>query len=186
MKVQAPLKKIAGTSFALLALLLSLPPAVSAMGSNEDYVIDRLEFNDASMVDVVRVLSELSGINIVTTVEASDEKVTVFLRDISIPDAIDTLCKISGLWYRKDSKTGVYRIMETDAYQKDLVVFKNDLLRVFPMRHYNVVAAARAIQSLFGNRVRMILDQRADDTGLGRQSGVGGMTTCSARSSTGS
>ena len=173
MKVQEQLKKIAVTSLTLLTLFFTQTLTASGMGTAQDYVIDRLEFNDAAMVDVVRVLSELSGVNIVTTVEASDKKVTVFLRDISIPDAIDTLCKISGLWYRKDSKTGVYRIMETDAYQKDLVVFKNDLLRVFPMRHYNVVSAARAIQNLFGNRVRMQLDPQADETGLGRNSGLG-------------
>jgi general secretion pathway protein D len=141
--------------------------AEAAKTEPNDYIIDQLEFHEARIVDVVRVLSELSGVNIVATEEASSKQVTVFLRNITVGDAVDTLCKIAGLWYREDPETGVFRIMETEAYQKDIVVFRNDVLRVFTLRHYNVVSAAYAIENLFGDRVELRLDRRPDETGLG-------------------
>ena len=158
------------TGRSLLIVLLALSAAsdtLSATNEGGDYIIDQIEFRNAKMSDAVRLLSELSGINIVVSESAAKEEVTLFLRDMSVRSAIDTLCKVTGLWYREDAQTGVYRIMEAKEYQKDIVVFKNDVLKVFTLRHYNVVSAAYAIQNLFGDRVRLQLDRQPDETGLG-------------------
>ena len=101
------------------------------------------------------------------TEEAASKQVTVFLRNLTFGDAVDPLCKIAELWYREDPETGVFRIMETEAYHKDIVVFRNDVLRVFTLRHDNVVSAGYAIKNLFGDRVELRLDRRPDETGLG-------------------
>ena len=163
----------------LFIVVLAISTAGNAMSATQekgsDYLINQVEFRNAKMSDAVRLLSELSGINIVVSETAAKEEVTLFLRDMTVESAIDTLCKVTGLWYREDSQTGVYRIMEAKEYQKDIVVFKNDVLKVFTLRHYNVVSAAYAIQNLFGNRVRLQLDRQPDETGLGGGGGMMGM-----------
>lgn len=68
-------------------------------------------------------------------------------------EAIETLAKVAGLWYREDEETGVIRIMTTEEYQKDLVVFREDIIKVFTLLHPNATSVATAIQDLFGTRV---------------------------------
>lgn len=155
----------------LVLLLVMMSTAVMAAKDVGQYQLENLEFKDADMVDAVRVISELSGANVVTTQQAAVRKVTVFLRQVTVEQAIDTLCKITGLWYRKDPKTAVFRIMETEEYQQDIVVFRNDKTRVFTLRHHNVVSASRAIENLFGDRVELTLDSQNGSSGLGGFSG---------------
>jgi len=128
-------------------------------------------------VDAVRIISEMSGANIVTTNEAANKLVTIFLRAVTVQEAVDTICKVTGLWYRKDSKTGVIRVMDAEEYQRDIVVFKNDKTRVFTLQNYNVKSAAQAIENLFGERVELELgneDESLDQFGGSAGSSGGG------------
>ena len=53
--------------------------------------IQKLEFKKAKLVDVMRTISEISDINIVPTREAGEKEVTVYLRNVSVHEAIDTI-----------------------------------------------------------------------------------------------
>lgn len=163
--------------FALLALFVlcpAFPPAWA--GSGPDFRIEKLEFKEAKIVDAVRILSELSGVNIVSSQKAGKEGVTLYLQDMSVRDAIDTLCKVAGLWYRFDEKTRTYRIMTADEYQKDIVVFRDEVTQVFTLRHQNVKSAAQTIENLFGGRVELSLNVESGElAGFGAEgSGQGG------------
>ena len=150
-------------------------------------IITKLEFREAKMVDVIRALADMSGLNIVATKEAGAKEVTVFLQRISVRDALDTISKNAGLWYRHDRTSNTYRIMTTDEYQKDVVVYREDTTRVFNLLHPNPVIVASAISDLYGNRVMLSLGMEADDFGLGNGSTSGAgtrSTTTSSRTST--
>jgi general secretion pathway protein D len=151
-------------------------PATKLKSSEEptgaEAIISRLEFREAKMVDVIRALADMSGLNIVATKEAGGKDVTVFLQNISVKDALDTISKTAGLWYRLDRSSNTYRIMTTDEYQKDVVVYREDTTRVFNLLHPNPVIVASAIRDLYGNRVILSLGMEADDFGTG--SGIGG------------
>lgn len=121
--------------------------------SAENAVIDRLEFTRANILDVTRALADISGLNFVATDKAAKKNVTVFLQKISVIDALETITKNSGLWYRKDKKSGTYRIMSTDEYARDLVVYREDVTKVFRLLHPNPMLIARTIQDLYGERV---------------------------------
>jgi general secretion pathway protein D len=141
--------------------------------SGADAVISRLEFREAKIVDVIRALADMSGLNIVATKEAGKKDVTVFLQNISVKNALDTISKTAGLWYRHDRSSNTYRIMTTDEYQKDVVVYREDTTRVFNLLHPNPVIVASAIRDLYGNRVILSLGMEADDFGLmGNGSGL--------------
>lgn len=147
-----------------------------------DAIITRLEFREAKMVDVIRALADMSGLNIVATKEAGARDVTVFLQKITVKDALDTISKNAGLWYRHDRSSNTFRIMTTEEYQKDVVVYREDTTRVFNLLHPNPTIVASAIRDLYGVRVILSLGMQADDFGTGGSLATsGGGTATQAR-----
>lgn len=146
----------------------------------EDTVIKQLNFQGANILDVSKALSDISGLNFVSTEQAAKKNVTVFLQDISVINALETITKNSGLWYRKDKRSGVYRIMTTQEYARDLVVYREDITKIFRLLHPNPMQIANAIQDLYPNRVILSLGM-FDDTflqpigqgGAARSTGIG-------------
>lgn len=145
---------------------------------SHEFKIQKLEFKKAKLVDVMRTISEISDINIVPTREAGEIEVTVYLRDVSVHEAIDTISRSNGLWYRQDRISNAYRVMTAEEYRKDVVVFREDTTKVFNLLHPNPVIVATAIQDIFGPRVIMTLGVE-DDTGLGLGGFGGGMGSLS-------
>lgn len=146
------------------------------------HAIKQLELKQSKVVDALRIISELSGVNAVATNDAAQKEVTMFLENVNARSAIDTLCKISGLWYRQDSDSGTYRIMTTKEYQRDLVVFREDITKVFTLLHPNVVSIAQAIDDLFGDRVELSFGIDGDELVEGSGFGFGSVGS-SGRSS---
>ena len=152
---------------AVIALLVFLAaPAGSAYGAvkdstfsfgkENDVIIDELEFKKATVQDAVRVISELTGINIIATEEAGRKTLTLFVRDLGVGDVVDSICRIAGLWYRHNPKNGIFIVMTTEEYQRDIVVFRYEPTRKFQLKFLNVGIVARTIYDLFGNRVRLL------------------------------
>ena len=135
-------------------------------------LVERLEFKKAKLTDVIRALSELSGLNIVATEAAAKKEVTVYLRNITPREAIEAVSKSSGLWYRVDGVGKSYRIMTAEEYQKDVVVFREDVTKIFTLLHPNPVVVATAVRDLYGARVQLSLGV-LDTTGLGGMGGNG-------------
>jgi len=113
----------------------------------------QLDLNDVSVGNAVKILVELSGINIIATHEASELRVSFSVRDLAMPDVIDSLCRVAGLWYRYNNDTGVYIIMTDIEYKQDVVIYRKEETKVFVLKHQNVAYAAEAIEALYGDRV---------------------------------
>lgn len=137
----------------------------------EDAIISKLEFNQANILDVARGLADISGLNFVATEEAAKKNVTVFLQNISVISALEAITKNSGLWYRKDKDSGTFRIMSTEEYQRDLVVYREDTTRVFNLLHPNPVNVATAVRDLYGDRVVLSYGSDYDDFNTGAFNG---------------
>lgn len=158
--------------------LLLLPAGAKTKSKHDAVKIARVEFKQAKVVEAIRIISEISAINIVATNAATDREVTLFLKDVTVRNAIETLCKISGLWYRYDHDSNTYRIMTTGEYQQDLVVYREDKTKIFTLLNVNVASVARTINDLYGERVSLSIRQVTnplvadpDATGGGNNSG---------------
>src|SRR5262249_54332108 len=66
-----------------------------------------LDFKDAPLHDLLRIISDTGGINIVIP-EAIDPKVTVRLKRVPWDQALDVILASHGLWYRRDGN--IYRV----------------------------------------------------------------------------
>jgi type II secretory pathway component GspD/PulD (secretin) len=158
----------------LFGLVLYMQPATAyeALGT--------VEFKSATVGDASRVISELAKVNIVVTEAAKDKTVSLYLKQATVESAVDSLCRVSGLWYRKNSEFNVYYIMTEEEFDKDIVVEKDYSTRIFELKHQNVSDAANAIESLFGDRVDLSEPRENSsyeldgDFGGGGSSGSGG------------
>ena len=130
-----------------------------------DTKIKELEFADTQLIDVIRTLAELSDKNIIATPEASKEKVTIHLKNITILDAIKSISRISGLWYRHDEDTNTYRIMTRKEYSKDLIIRESEHIEVFHVLNANVRIIAQQIEDLYGSRVILSLGEDPGQSG---------------------
>jgi type II secretory pathway component GspD/PulD (secretin) len=146
--------------FCLLSLLSVKSFALTETSEFIDQTTDviyELEFKDALLVDVIRVLAEQTGTNIIASKEANNKNVTIYLKNVNIKEAIEAICRINGLWYRQDGENGAYRILTIQEYQKDLTFYKNDTVRVFRLLNPNVRIVAQSIEDLYGDRVDLSL-----------------------------
>lgn len=139
--------------------------------------IGELEFKEAGLVDAIRIISELSGDNIVATPGAAQAKVTLYLRNVTVGEAVETLCRVNNLWYRHDAKSDTWRIMTNAEYSQDLVIHRDESTRVFTLRNPNVELVADAIANLYGERVELSqsgASGSAEGNGDGGNDGEGG------------
>jgi type II secretory pathway component GspD/PulD (secretin) len=152
------------TNIVTKIIILSLVSFISLSASAEKTKkIPFIEFKQTKVQDAITLLSEIADINIIATQEAGQVMVTFKMKNIDVKGAIDTLSRVSGLWYRYVRESNSYLIMTAEQYQSDIVVFRDDLLRTFEMRHQNVKAAAKTISNLYGERVILTLEEDDDD-----------------------
>lgn len=138
----------------LIAFLLSVPVTAETK-------ISEIEFVDSNFKDVIRTLSELSESNIIATPEASENDVTIHLKNVSVADAIKSISRISGLWYRFDNDTNTYRIMTREEYGNDIKIQESQHIEIFKLLNANVQIVAQAIEDLLGGRVKLSLGVEA-------------------------
>lgn len=152
----------------------SMGQTQSAM-DKENVIIGKLDFKQAKISDVMRALSDVSNLNIVATETASKKEITIFLQDINVKDALELISKTSGLWYRQDKNNQSYRIMTTEEYQNDLVIYRDDITKVFNILHPNPIIVASAVRDLYPNRVILSLGVE-DNTTMGNFGAAGAVS----------
>lgn len=121
--------------------------------------LESIEFNDVPLADAMKLFSEQSGLNVITSAEAGKSRVTVFLKHVTALNALEAIVKANGLFYRVEEASGIVRIATSKEYEKDLSSFREEQTRVFTLLYPNPIAVAQVIQQVFGDRVQM---NRAD------------------------
>ncbi len=152
----------------------SAPTTTPIAYRGSQHALDKFQLKQSTIVDAAQLLAELSGANIVATESAGQRTVSLYLQNITTAKAIEVMCRISGLWYRKDPDADIYRIMTTEEYERDIVVYKEERTRVFTLQHENVLSAATAIADLYGQRV--VLSLGFDQGGTTAATGGAGAT----------
>lgn len=129
------------------------PPSRQSLGL--DAFIGSVDLRATRVAEAVRLLAELSGVNVVATRAAAEREVSLYLRDTTARVLLDSLARVAGLWYRWRPDTRTWLVMTAEEYQRDGASLGTEETRVIRMRHHNVVAAANALRGLFGDRVRL-------------------------------
>lgn len=151
------------TYFKLLIAVLTCLVISSVTAKEKTQKIPFIEFKQTKIQDAVGLLADIADINIAATLEASQRTVTFRIKETNAKGIIGTMARVSGLWYRYMRSTDSYLLMTAEQYQSDIVVFRDDLVRTFELRHQNVEAAAKTIRNLYGERVILTLEYKNDD-----------------------
>ncbi|MEM6974325.1 MAG: DUF3438 family protein [Pseudomonadota bacterium] len=120
--------------------------------------IERLEFRDATVGEAVRLISELSGVNVFASNAASDVQIDITIRNTSVSAAVAAIARVGGLSQTFDRSANAFIVLTSEEFADEIVVLRDGRTRIFTLRHQNVVTAARVIENLFGDRVELDLD----------------------------
>lgn len=130
----------------LAAALLALPllavtsPAVAQEGNGPGPVTIHAE--NTSAAEILEILAERSGLNIVTTAEAQLRTITIHLRDAPFDEALNVVVRAAGLAYERVGNS----IVVADA--ASLSAPGTPVTKVFDLMYADPVEVARVLQVL--------------------------------------
>ncbi len=67
-----------------------------------------MQFQDANLKDVLKTFSQQTGINVVASEELGERRVTLYLEDVTVLDALDQILEASGLEYVRPVGSDIY------------------------------------------------------------------------------
>ncbi len=113
-----------------------------------------LDFKDAEIGNVLRILSYKSGVNIVTGADVTGP-VTIRLTDVPWEKAMDIILRTYGYAYERDDN--IIRVTTSENLEKEDLVTE-----VFPLNYANAVDVPLSIQEMLSRRGSVKFDERAN------------------------
>lgn len=129
------------------ALLINRTEALKGMSKQ----IDSLILKDVPVKQITQLLTELCGYNVLPTKTIEDMKISVFMQNIDLRAALETICRLNNLWYREGSN--IVTLMTREEYINDIEIRQNEHTRSFSIKYTNAADMAKIIQALMGSEV---------------------------------
>ncbi len=102
---------------------------------------------------IVEILTEMCGYNVIASNGAAEQKISIYMQNLPLREAIESVCRLNDLWYREDMR--VITLMTADEYANEMVVRRNEKTRAFYMRYTNAEDMAKIIQAVMGAQVEL-------------------------------
>lgn len=108
--------------------------------SDDSYFIDSgitisMDFQEASLKDILKILSIQSGMNFIASQAVQDRKITLYLDKVPIKDTMDKLFKANNLTYEYDEEANIFIVKEWGTPQIETVT------KVYYLRYRSVPSA---------------------------------------------
>ncbi|MDO8801781.1 secretin N-terminal domain-containing protein [Phenylobacterium sp.] len=91
-----------------------------------------MDFKDAALMDVLKIFSQQSGMNFITAQDVSARKVTLFMENIPVKDALDKILDANDLTYAMDPDSDVFIVRSKPSSKGETVT------RVYPLKYASV------------------------------------------------
>lgn len=115
-------------------------------------LVEQLAVNEVPLIQVAATLSELSGFNIAVSRQAAELPVTVYLQNIPLRQALESICRLNDLWYREDER--IITLMTTAEYSSEMVIRRNEKSRAYWLRYTNANDMAKVLQAVMSAKVQ--------------------------------
>ena len=122
---------------------------VQLRGMSEN--IKSLILKDVSVKQISELLTGLCGYNIVPTKSIENQRINIFMQNINLRTALETICRLNNLWYREGDN--IVTLMTRQEYVTDIEIRQNEHTRAFYIKYTNAADMAKIIQALMGNEV---------------------------------
>lgn len=103
----------------MLAIILSVNPKrliaevdIGELFTDKESVRVTLDLQDASLRDVLKMLSVQSGSNFIASEAVADRKLTLYLDNVPIRDAMDKIFRVNNLVYELDSESNIFTVKD--------------------------------------------------------------------------
>ncbi|MEM6552374.1 MAG: hypothetical protein AAF750_09650 [Planctomycetota bacterium] len=123
----------------------------------------KVRLERVSLAQAAEALGEAANANVVVSRSVADQPITITLREIDLPSALDAIAVSQGLVARRDDASGVYFLATPDEIQRDLSAFRANETEVFTLLYPNATDVVRAIGDVFGERVIVTEPDDEDD-----------------------
>ena len=125
-----------------------------------------LESEKVQLSVLLRLVSDRTGVNISASDATAAKTVSIFLRNVTAPAAVEEICRATGLWFRREPSSSMIRVTTMAEYSDNLNTFREETTEMFTLLYPNVVEVAGAIYGLYPDRTLLSLgeDEIEDDT----------------------
>jgi type IV pilus assembly protein PilQ len=103
----------------VLVTVLLLGTAAVAWGQETGGAVDvgraqriSLNLQDVTLGNVLKVMTQKSGINFLIGADLVGKRINVYLEDVLVEDALAAIMRANGLWYTRQKGTNIYVIMD--------------------------------------------------------------------------
>jgi len=137
---------IANFIFSQQALALESPPKIS------------MDLQDASLKDVLKILSMQSNLNFVASEMVQDRKVTLYMDNVPLKEAMDKIFKANNLSYDLDKESSLFIVKDWGQLTVET------LTEVFFLKHA-MVSSSSLKEEMKNNMVQESADSSSSDSG---------------------
>jgi type II secretory pathway component GspD/PulD (secretin) len=120
---------------------------------SESMKVKEIFFQDLPLEIAAELFNELGGINLMLESGISREKVRVYLRDVTLSTALETMLRGNDLWFRTDGH--VTTVMSQEAYADQMVFRQSEKIQAFFMRYTNAQDMAALLETVLGPDVEL-------------------------------
>jgi general secretion pathway protein D len=146
----------------ILCFLAFLYSGLSGICAQPEALMEVVDLRGLAFRDVCRIFSDLTGLNVVASADAAKVEVSLYLSGVTSREALSALCLAHNLVCRDDPAGRIVRVLTPGEYQRDLSSFREEATRVFKLRYPNAFDVAKSIRNLYGERVRLNLEENDD------------------------
>ncbi len=115
--------------------------------------LELLEFRDIPLSEALRLFSKQTGIQVVASAKAGEQKISAYLENVTGHQALSVIVRANGLFLKTDPDSGILAIYTQEEYDNDLTSFREEDVKVFTLLYPNSYDVAIAIRDLFGEKV---------------------------------
>ncbi len=127
--------------------------AASPLRGGMDARIGSLMLRGVNVRAIAELLTDICGYNVVATNSVALNPVNIFLRNISLREALNAICRLNNLWYREGQ--GIITLMTREEYVQDIQARQSDQTRAFYVRYTNAADMAKLIKASMGEEVHL-------------------------------
>lgn len=91
-----------------------------------------MDFQSAALVDVLKIFSKQTNLNLITAENIASKRITIFLDNVPVEQALEQLLKANNLTYEIQPNSNIYIVKPLSQPDTELIT------RVYPLKHATV------------------------------------------------
>ncbi|WP_028575833.1 type II secretion system protein GspD [Desulfonatronovibrio hydrogenovorans] len=111
-------------------------------------------FQDIPLEIAAELFNEVGGVNLIIQREVADERVRLYLKDVTMAQAVEGMLRRNELWFRTQGQ--VTSVMTEEAYADRILFNHSEKVQVFFMRYTNAQDMAALIGTILDPDVELL------------------------------